>query len=320
MIAAESDPVPDLGRRGVSPANPTGPGSTSARAMTLTAGSTWPATRVSVTPSTPCATPAARRSCAVRLVEIRLLDGPNVYRLEPTVKVEVAVGRRRTWFGQRLPAAYARVRLGAPVPRSAAPRAVVDLAAGSRALHRLSGADAWLVDEGRAASPGRARIPVHIHRTSEPGVWVVAYPWREDGRARAIAEAALRLVDLDLDPRHHATGDPPDDRPRRPVADAHPRARSIREAGTRARLDPRPGPACADHQHQRHQRQDHDHPHDQPHPARSVVDTWARPPPTACCSTSRCVESGDLTGPYGARRCSPTPPSMSRSSRRRVAA
>ncbi len=139
----------------------------------------------------------------MRLVEIRLLDGPNVYRLEPTVKVEVAVGRRRTWFGQRLPGTHARVRLGASVPRSAAPRSVADLAGWIRSLHRLSDADAWLVDEGRATSRSRARMPVHIHRTSEPGVWVVAYPWREDGRARVIAEAALRLVELDLDP--HAT-------------------------------------------------------------------------------------------------------------------
>ncbi len=139
---------------------------------------------------------------AVRLVEIRLLDGPNVYRLEPTVKVEVGVGRRRTWFGQRLPGTHARVRLGAPVPRTAAPRPVADLAAWVARLHHLSGADAWLAAEGRASSRG-ARIPAHIHRTSEPGIWVVAYPWREDGRARAIAEAALRLVELDLDP--HAT-------------------------------------------------------------------------------------------------------------------
>ncbi len=72
---------------------------------------------------------------------------------------------------------------------------------GSSTLHRQSGADAWLVTEGRASTPGRARIPVTIHRTSEPGTWVVAFPWREDGRAQAIAEAALRLVDLDLDPR-----------------------------------------------------------------------------------------------------------------------
>jgi len=136
----------------------------------------------------------------VRLVEIRLLDGPNVYRLEPTVKVEVAVGRRRTWFGQRLPGMHARVRLGAAVPRSAAPRSVADLAAWVGILHHRSGADAWLVGEGRATTPGRARIQVTIHRTSEPGIWVVAYPWRQDGRAQAIAEAALRLVDLDLVP------------------------------------------------------------------------------------------------------------------------
>jgi hypothetical protein len=32
----------------------------------------------------------------VRLVEVRLLDGPNVYRREPAVKLEVMIGRRRT--------------------------------------------------------------------------------------------------------------------------------------------------------------------------------------------------------------------------------
>ena len=52
----------------------------------------------------------------VRLVEIRLLEGPNVYRLEPVVKLEVAVGRRRTWYGQRDPGRHALVWLGATVP------------------------------------------------------------------------------------------------------------------------------------------------------------------------------------------------------------
>jgi hypothetical protein len=47
----------------------------------------------------------------VRLVEIRLLEGPNVYRLEPVVKIEVALGRRRTWYGQRSPGRHALVRL-----------------------------------------------------------------------------------------------------------------------------------------------------------------------------------------------------------------
>jgi hypothetical protein len=29
----------------------------------------------------------------VRLIEIRQLDGPNLYRLEPAMKLEVAIGR-----------------------------------------------------------------------------------------------------------------------------------------------------------------------------------------------------------------------------------
>ena len=53
----------------------------------------------------------------VRLVEIRLLEGPNVYRLVPVVKIEVGIGRRRTWYGQREPGRHAVVRLGATVQR-----------------------------------------------------------------------------------------------------------------------------------------------------------------------------------------------------------
>jgi cyanophycin synthetase len=137
----------------------------------------------------------------VRLVEIRLLEGPNVYRLEPTVKLEVAVGRRRSWYGQRSPGRHSVVRLGVPVTRAAAPPPVRAIAAWIARLHRESGAAAWLVAEGRASSPSRARIPVAIHRTSEPGHWIVAYPWRERGKAEAIADAAYRLTDLAVDRR-----------------------------------------------------------------------------------------------------------------------
>nr|MDQ3554907.1 hypothetical protein [Chloroflexota bacterium] len=111
----------------------------------------------------------------MRLVEIRLLDGPNVYRLEPAVKLEVAIGRRRTWFGERSPGRHAEVRLGAAVQARLAPPSVRDLAAWVRRLHELAGAAAWLADEGRAGSNGRARIPVAVHRTSEPGHWVVSF-------------------------------------------------------------------------------------------------------------------------------------------------
>ncbi|MDP8903775.1 MAG: Mur ligase family protein [Chloroflexota bacterium] len=123
----------------------------------------------------------------MRLIEVRLLDGPNVYRLEPAVKVELAIGRRRSWYGQRRPARHAVVRLGTPVPGRLAPPPVALLAAWVRRLH--------------AAALGKRRIAVAIHRTNEPGHWVVAYPWRERGRAEAIARTAYRLTERHADPR-----------------------------------------------------------------------------------------------------------------------
>jgi cyanophycin synthetase len=129
----------------------------------------------------------------VRLVEIRLLEGPNVYRLEPVVKLEVAVGRRRTWYGQRSPGRHALVRLGAPVPARAWPLPVDALVAWVRRLR---------VDHGEG------RGGVEVHRSSDPGHWIVAFPWSGAERAHTIAEAALALADRDVSParRAHLTG------------------------------------------------------------------------------------------------------------------
>ena len=84
------------------------------------------------------ATGRPRILAAMRLIEIRLLDGPNLYRLEPTVKVEVVVGRRRTWYGVRAPGRHAVVRLGGRVPLQAAPPPVRDIAAWIRRLHDVT--------------------------------------------------------------------------------------------------------------------------------------------------------------------------------------
>jgi len=129
----------------------------------------------------------------VRLVEIRLLEGPNVYRLEPVVKVEVAVGRRRTWYGQRSPARHALVHLGAPVPARAWPLPVDALVAWVRRLR---------VDHGEG------RGGVAVHRSSDPGHWIVVFPWSGAERAHTIAEAALALAERDVSParRAHLTG------------------------------------------------------------------------------------------------------------------
>jgi cyanophycin synthetase len=125
----------------------------------------------------------------VRQVEIRLLEGPNVYRLEPVVKVEVAVGRRRTWYGQRAPGRHALVHLGVDVSRRDWPAqidALVDWIRRLRVDH----------DEGRAG--------VVVHRSSDPGHWIVTFPWVGAERAHTIAEAALALTDRDVSAARHA--------------------------------------------------------------------------------------------------------------------
>jgi hypothetical protein len=117
----------------------------------------------------------------VRLVEVRLLDGPNVYRLEPTVKVEVMVGRRRTWFGQRMPEPHAVVRLGVAVPAAHAPPPIRDVAAWVTRLHTLTGAAHWLSTDRpllNEPAPGRHRLgrpprfdPGHQRSASVEGAW-----------------------------------------------------------------------------------------------------------------------------------------------------
>jgi cyanophycin synthetase len=119
----------------------------------------------------------------VRLVEIRLLEGPNVYRLAPVVKVEVAIGRRRTWYGQREPGRHAVVRLGAAVPRREWPGAVERIVDWVRRLR---------VDHGEG------RGDVVVHRSSDPGHWIVTFPWTGAERAHSIAEAAVALTERDI--------------------------------------------------------------------------------------------------------------------------
>ncbi len=125
----------------------------------------------------------------VRLIEIRLLEGPSVYRLEPVVKLELALGRRRTWYGQRDPGRHALVQLGAAIPSRDWPDPIADLAAWIRRLR---------VDHGE----GRGGLLVH--RSSDPGHWIVTYPWTGEERARVLTEAALALEERDVSPSRTA--------------------------------------------------------------------------------------------------------------------
>ena len=132
----------------------------------------------------------------VRLVEIRLLEGPNVYRLEPVVKVEVAVGRRRTWYGQRDPAAM----------RSSASGATSRPATGRTTSPRWSPGSAGCVPSTARAA---AAWPSIARRTRGTGSSRSRGP-APSGRRR-IAEAALalgRARRLARPGRARLTGDP----------------------------------------------------------------------------------------------------------------
>jgi cyanophycin synthetase len=119
----------------------------------------------------------------VRLVETRLLEGPNVYRLEPVVKLEFAVGKRRTFYGQRDPGRHALVWLGARVPARTWPAEITATASWIRRLR---------------AERGEGRRGLAVHRSSDPGHWIVTFPWIGAERALTIAEAAVALAGRDI--------------------------------------------------------------------------------------------------------------------------
>jgi cyanophycin synthetase len=125
----------------------------------------------------------------VRLVEIRLLEGPNVYRLEPVVKVELALGRRRTWYGQRDPGRHAIVRLGAGVPAHEWPDPIAAIVAWVRRLR---------------ADHGEGRGGLAVHRSSDPGHWIITFPWSGEERARTLTDGALALAERDVSPSRTA--------------------------------------------------------------------------------------------------------------------
>jgi cyanophycin synthetase len=153
----------------------------------------------------------------VRLIEIRQLDGPNLYRLEPAMKLEVAIGRRRTWYGRREPERHALVRLAATVPPSAQPARIAVLADWVRRLRR--------------ESPEGISGPITVHRSSDPGHWIVVWAWAEHAdRQHAIAQGALALAERDVTPRVRA-----DHAPRR--------ARFVRDVAARVAAAEGPGPS-----------------------------------------------------------------------------
>ena len=54
------------------------------------------------------------------------------------------------------------------------------------------------------ARHGESRAGIAVHRSSDPGHWIVTFPWSAEGRARAIADAALALTERNASPARTA--------------------------------------------------------------------------------------------------------------------
>ena len=58
---------------------------------------------------------------------------------------------------------------------------------------------------GCGSTPARAVGGVAVHRSSDPGHWIVTFPWTGAERARIVAEAAVELAERDVSPARRAT-------------------------------------------------------------------------------------------------------------------
>ena len=160
---------------------------------------------------------------ASALVELRVLEGPNLYFPRAAIKLTLDV----TALAQAPEADLRRLAEGSA---SRSIRAGVPLSGfRQRSLTRL----VTRLVRRIAAESGTTRLGVRVRPTAQPELIVVAYPWRDRNRARALGEAVASVIDgLGTDGR----GDP-----RRGAA----RVGLERRARTRAHHDQAAGPVVA---------------------------------------------------------------------------
>jgi len=118
------------------------------------------------------------------LVELRVLDGPNLYFPRPAIKLtldlEVYASLPPGEFAAAARSLGARIgRVGAPVTRA---RQSALLRLGESVVRRV------------ATASGTTRLGVRARPGSELGQIVVAYPWRHRGRAEALGLAAAEVL------------------------------------------------------------------------------------------------------------------------------
>ncbi|MGH2528530.1 MAG: Mur ligase family protein [Actinomycetota bacterium] len=127
----------------------------------------------------------------VRLVELRVLEGPNLYFTRPAVKVTLAVPG---WLGAKDSRA-ASVAAALALPSGGSPGR-----AGSEERRRFVVRLASQLTR-RVAQASHVRLAVRGRTGSEPDQTVVAFPWRRRGSAEALGREIAALMDALLSSR-----------------------------------------------------------------------------------------------------------------------
>lgn len=127
------------------------------------------------------------RSEPVRLVELRVLDGPNLYFTRPAVKVTLSMPAWMEATEERV--ASLATRVGSPGPRAAGAGQVELRPGPPGSEHRRRFVARLVAHVARAlAEAALTRLAVRARPGPEPQEIVVAYPWRR----RNVAEATGR--------------------------------------------------------------------------------------------------------------------------------
>jgi cyanophycin synthetase len=136
----------------------------------------------------------AQGGAPVRLMELRVLDGPNVYFTRPALKLTLAVPGLLQADKAKVEAAAAR--LGARLDTGAGP-------AGTEHRRRVAARLLAHLTRRVAASGGVRRLAVRARPGPGPDLVVVAFPWRRRAAAEAlgreVADAAGSLLRRSLD-------------------------------------------------------------------------------------------------------------------------
>jgi len=118
-------------------------------------------------------------------VELRVLEGPNLYFPRAAIKLTVDLGSLAgvdTSTAERLAA-----RIGLRNARPGEPDTGFRQRFAARSVARLVRAIAH--------ETGTSRLAVRVRPTSDPHRLVVAFPWRHRGKARALGEAVAEVLD-----------------------------------------------------------------------------------------------------------------------------